>query len=1244
MTVFLGIYRAVYAYEPQTPEELAIQEDDLLYLLQKSDIDDWWTVKKRVIGSDSEEPVGLVPSTYIEEAPVLKKVRAIYDYEQVQNADEELTFHENDVFDVFDDKDADWLLVKSTVSNEFGFIPGNYVEPENGSTSKQEQAPAAAEAPAATPAAAPASAAVLPTNFLPPPQHNDRARMMQSKEDQAPDEDEEGPPPAMPARPTATTETTDATAAAVRSRTRLSYSDNDNDDEEDDYYYNSNSNNVGNHEYNTEYHSWNVTEIEGRKKKKAKLSIGNNKINFIPQKGTPHEWSIDKLVSYDNEKKHMFLEFVDPYRSLELHTGNTTTCEEIMNIIGEYKGASRDPGLREVEMASKSKKRGIVQYDFMAESQDELTIKSGDKVYILDDKKSKDWWMCQLVDSGKSGLVPAQFIEPVRDKKHTESTASGIIKSIKKNFTKSPSRSRSRSRSKSNANASWKDDELQNDVVGSAAGKRSRKSSLSSHKKNSSATKDFPNPKKSRLWVDRSGTFKVDAEFIGCAKGKIHLHKANGVKIAVAADKLSNEDLAYVEKITGFSLEKFKANDGSSSRGTDSRDSERERRRRLKEQEEKERDRRLKERELYELKKARELLDEERSRLQEKELPPIKPPRPTSTTSVPNTTSVPPAESSNNNNSSNKYDWFEFFLNCGVDVSNCQRYTINFDREQLTEDMMPDINNSMLRTLGLREGDIVRVMKHLDKKFGRENIASIPTNATGNMFSQPDGSLNVATSPETSLPQQLLPQTTSPAQTAPSTSAETDDAWTVKPASKSESNLLSKKSEFTGSMQDLLDLQPLEPKKAAASTPEPNLKDLEPVKTGGTTVPAAPVSSAPVSSAPAPLDPFKTGGNNILPLSTGFVMMPMITGGAMLPMQRTGGFVVPQTTFGMQSQVTGGILPVQKTGNGLIPISNTGGAMMPQTTFGAAATVLPLQKTGGGLIPIATTGGAQFPQTSFNVQGQQQLPTGSILPVQKTANGLISANTGVSMPTVQRTGGTMIPQTSFGASQQLTGGAMMTQPQNTGSAMMPQTSFNAVPQITGGAMMPQTSFNALPQVTGGAMMPLQRTGGALNTFNTGGAMIPQTSFSSQAQNTGGFRPQSQFGLTLQKTGGIAPLNQNQFTGGAMNTLSTGGVLQQQQPQTMNTFNTGGVMQQPQMMTTFNTGGAMQQPQMMNTFNTGGIMQQPQMMNTFNTGGAMQQPQQQALQNQPTGFGFGNGPQQSRQANIFNATASNPFGF
>ena len=46
MTVFLGVYKAIYDYEPQTPEELEIHEDDLLYLLEKSEVDEWWTVKK----------------------------------------------------------------------------------------------------------------------------------------------------------------------------------------------------------------------------------------------------------------------------------------------------------------------------------------------------------------------------------------------------------------------------------------------------------------------------------------------------------------------------------------------------------------------------------------------------------------------------------------------------------------------------------------------------------------------------------------------------------------------------------------------------------------------------------------------------------------------------------------------------------------------------------------------------------------------------------------------------------------------------------------------------------------------------------------------------------------------------------------------------------------------------------------------------------------------------------------------
>lgn len=67
---FLGVYTASYAYTPQGEGELALEEGDLLYVLERSD-DDWWKVKKKVNNSDDDEPVGLVPATYIEEVSFL---------------------------------------------------------------------------------------------------------------------------------------------------------------------------------------------------------------------------------------------------------------------------------------------------------------------------------------------------------------------------------------------------------------------------------------------------------------------------------------------------------------------------------------------------------------------------------------------------------------------------------------------------------------------------------------------------------------------------------------------------------------------------------------------------------------------------------------------------------------------------------------------------------------------------------------------------------------------------------------------------------------------------------------------------------------------------------------------------------------------------------------------------------------------------------------------------------------------
>jgi len=65
--VFLGIYRAVYDYEPQGSNEIALTEGDILMVLEKSSDDDWWKAKKKGREEDEEEPEGLIPNNYIEE-------------------------------------------------------------------------------------------------------------------------------------------------------------------------------------------------------------------------------------------------------------------------------------------------------------------------------------------------------------------------------------------------------------------------------------------------------------------------------------------------------------------------------------------------------------------------------------------------------------------------------------------------------------------------------------------------------------------------------------------------------------------------------------------------------------------------------------------------------------------------------------------------------------------------------------------------------------------------------------------------------------------------------------------------------------------------------------------------------------------------------------------------------------------------------------------------------------------------
>jgi len=66
--------------------------------------------------------------------------------------------------------------------------------------------------------------------------------------------------------------------------------------------------------------------------------------------------------------------------------------------------------------------------------------------------------------------------------------------------------------------------------------------------------KSKPDPSKIRSWLDVTGRYSVDAQLVGFRKGKIVLHRTNGVKVGVIPDQMAKDDLAFAEKQLGMVL------------------------------------------------------------------------------------------------------------------------------------------------------------------------------------------------------------------------------------------------------------------------------------------------------------------------------------------------------------------------------------------------------------------------------------------------------------------------------------------------------------------------------------------------------------------------------------------------------------------------------------------------------------------------------------------------------------------
>ncbi|CAI2182385.1 11383_t:CDS:10, partial [Funneliformis geosporum] len=699
---YVSICIALYDYTAQTEDELTFHEDDVLYILE-NDEEDWWKAKLKSANTEGEHPIGLVPRNYIQEAECTAVLRALWDYEA--SSEEELSFKEDDMLNLYEEDGDGWFLVK--FNDVFGMIPPNYVEKTN--------------------KAKPVSLfdALSSANNT----YVDPLKLYAVKA----------------ARPKA------GSLANERK-------------------------------------TWSVTELVGDKKKQKKkgtLVIGNGRAPV-------RQWEINDITDINKDKKNISFTFggskggtidfhanknviieifqkaEDCRASIEIPTvkvDNSSTRSSIVSPtlsssrpssthksieseeLQEYENDEQDVSnsyhsVPEVTIEEKyveenellSPKFGVALYDFDAQGEDEVSIREGDELWIIDDVSSEEWWKIKKGD--EEGVVPASFIElhseeDIEAEKAAQVAAAEaerqqfeeeerIKREEERRRRQRDEEGRKRREAEKRALEEKKRKEAQLQlappppilptydfvikltiyevkkpahsirsfcaykvalkcvktplsvqgiltriscrllviiVEKEAAVKKIQTPSNRAlpERPAQALSKSKPIPSNTRTWTDRSGSFKVEAQFLQLIDGNVHLHKLNGVKIAVPVDKMSKEDLAYLEDVTGEKV--YDKNDD---------------------------------------------------------------------TPLAAIAAAYKGKARLSNNYAIDYDWYDFFLNADVSHEDAFEYAKKFLAEKMDESSIPDLDRDVMKGLGIKEGDIIRIKKYIDQKynFGKKRNVS----------------------------------------------------------------------------------------------------------------------------------------------------------------------------------------------------------------------------------------------------------------------------------------------------------------------------------------------------------------------------------------------------------------------------------------------------------------------------------------------------------------------------------------
>lgn len=360
---------------------------------------------------------------------------------------------------------------------------------------------------------------------------------------------------------------------------------------------------------NDEARTWSVHEYnpEKKKRKKAKgvLTVGNGMIIYESDsdKSTPaQQYHVLDISKYLLDTKNVHIEIIGGHPIVfDFQAASKSEAKAILVKItdsrtaaAKYEDSQRPPSPpREISVPQDEAKPhspncepkwGIVLFNFDADGGNELSVREHDQVLITDYVSSDEWWNVEYSDQ-RSGIVPSSYLQFHEDyeaalakeqrqqqeeKRQKEQTQRKAEEDRRRKEEQQRREDEERRRAEEERRRAEQEQKRQQEEAARRAEEANRRKQQEEARQRQIEEKkraeraaihqDLPKPDPNmvRLWTDRTGTFKVEAQFLTASEGKYRLHKLNGVKIDVPEDKLCVEDVEYVRNHLAKEEEKKK--------------------------------------------------------------------------------------------------------------------------------------------------------------------------------------------------------------------------------------------------------------------------------------------------------------------------------------------------------------------------------------------------------------------------------------------------------------------------------------------------------------------------------------------------------------------------------------------------------------------------------------------------------------------------------------------------------------